>query len=143
MSRKRSNAASKINAAAKRPKLAENDNNSKIIETESTSANVSPKKSTHPANDVMEVDGTKMNQFVVGINAVTRSLERNKLRAGLICLTAQPSMVTQHILMLSVTRNCPVMALPNLTSTLGPLLGIRSSLAVGIKVIFSYFILNE
>ena len=146
MSRKRSNAAAKVNAVVKRPKLAENDKNSKIdIETESTSANATPDNSmTRLVNDVMEVvDSSQMNQFVVGINAVTRTLERNELRAGLICLTAQPSMVTQHILMLSATRNCPIMALPNLTSTLGPLLGIRSALAVGIKVIFIYVILND
>ncbi len=81
------------------------------------------------ANDVI-----KKNQFVVGINNVTRCLERDKLRAALVCLSARPPLVTQHLVMLSATRDCPVLALPNLSNTLSPLLGINSVLAIGFKV---------
>ena len=83
---------------------------------------------------LLQESGTKIDQFVVGLNKFTRCLERNTLRAGMVCLTARPALVTQHVLMLSATRECPVMALPNLSGVLAPLLGIKSALAVGFKV---------
>ena len=76
----------------------------------------------------------KRNQVVVGVNAVTRCLEQDKLRAGIVCLSAQPPLVTQHILLLSATRGCPFVAIPNLSEVLSPLLGIKSVLAIGFKV---------
>ena len=76
----------------------------------------------------------KKNQFVVGVNIVTRCLERDELRTGMVCLSARPAFVTQHIMMLSATRSCPILALPNLSEVLAPHLGIKSALAIGFKV---------
>lgn len=77
----------------------------------------------------------KKSQMIVGVNCVTRSLERGELCAGLVCLSAKPALVTRHIMMLAVTRNVPFAALPDLSSAVVDVLGdIRSALAIGFKV---------
>ena len=76
----------------------------------------------------------KRAQVVVGVNAVTRQLERNGLRCGLVCLSACPPLLTAHLLPLAATRGVPFAALPGLSGTASPLLGVKSALAVGIKV---------
>lgn len=76
----------------------------------------------------------KKDMLVVGINAFTRCLEKGQMRAGVICLSAKPELMTQHILMLSVIKKCPVMALYELSSKLAPVLSIKSALAIGFKV---------
>ena len=82
------------------------------------------------------LDAAKKRLMVVGVNAVTRQLERDCLRLGLVCLSAKPGLLTHHIMMLAATRGCPVLALPDISSTVAPLLGMKSALAIGFKVIF-------
>lgn len=77
----------------------------------------------------------KRQLLVVGVNAVTRQLERDNLRAGLVCLSAKPGLLTHHIMMLAATRGCPVLAVPDISSTMASLLGMKSALAIGFKVI--------
>ena len=77
---------------------------------------------------------SKKDFLVVGINAFTRCLERGQMRAGVVCLSAKPELMTQHILMLTVVKNCPVMALQEFSPKLAPLLSIKSILALGFKV---------
>lgn len=79
---------------------------------------------------------SRKSQLVVGTNAVTRCLEEGALRVGVVCLTAKPALVHRHILQLAATRRVPVAALPNLSPTIAPLLGLKSTLAIGIKVCF-------
>lgn len=79
-------------------------------------------------------DNGKKAQLVVGTNAVTRSLEEGSLRVGVVCLTAKPALLHRHMLQLAATRQVPMAALPNLSPTIAPLLGMKSSLAIGIKV---------
>lgn len=76
----------------------------------------------------------KKSQFVLGCNSLTRCLEQNTLRCGMVCQSARPTFVTQHIVMLSGIRNCPIMPLPSLSKDLASLLGIKSAMAVGFKV---------
>lgn len=76
----------------------------------------------------------KRGQVVVGLNAVARSLERDRLRACLVCLSVKPAALNHHILMLAAITNCPTIALPNLSKTVAPLLGLNSILALGFKV---------
>ena len=61
------------------------------------------------------------------------------MRGGVVCLSAQPSLMTQHIMILAATRQCPMMALHNVSSKLAPVLGIKSVLALGFKVSLSIF----
>lgn len=79
-------------------------------------------------------DNGKRAQLVVGTNAVTRSLEEGSLRVGVVCLTAKPALVHHHLLQLAATRQVPMAALPSLSPTIAPLLGMKSCLAIGIKV---------
>lgn len=76
----------------------------------------------------------KKNQFVLGCNSITRCLEQNTLRCGMVCLSARPAFVTQHVMMLSAVRSCPIIPLPNLSQELASLLGIKSAMVVGFKV---------
>ena len=76
----------------------------------------------------------KRSQVVVGINAVSRQLERDNLRAGLVCLSARPALMHRHLLMLATTRGVPYAALSSLSEHAAPLLGVKSALAIGFKV---------
>lgn len=97
---------------------------------------IPPSPTTTPSNDNEPVpfNKEKRAQVVIGLNAVTRGLERDRLRAVVVCLSAKPAMMTQHLLMLVATRNCPAVALPDMSKTLSPLLGVTSALALGFKV---------
>ena len=76
----------------------------------------------------------KRSQLVIGTNALTRCLEQGTLRVGVVCLTARPALLHKHLLQLSATRCVPMAALPNLSPTIAPLLGLKSCLAIGVKV---------
>ena len=78
---------------------------------------------------------TKKSFMVIGVNNVTRCLERGELCAGLVCLSARPALVTRHIMMLAATRCVPFAALPDLSQKVVELLGdIKSALAIGFMV---------
>lgn len=79
-------------------------------------------------------DAVKCSQIVVGINAVTRHLEKGNLRAGVVCLSAKPAILQHHLLMLAATRDARLVALPALSETISPNLGVKSALAIGFKV---------
>ena len=76
---------------------------------------------------------SKKSQLVIGTNAFTRCLEEGNLRVGVVCLSAKPAFLHKHILQLSSVRGVPVAALPNLSAAIAPLLGLKSTLAIGIK----------
>ena len=77
-------------------------------------------------------NAAKRAQVVVGITVLAKHLERDRLRVGVVSALA-PSMMLQSILMLAATRGVPCVCLPDLSSVVG-LLGVKRSLAVGIKV---------
>ncbi|KAL5476057.1 hypothetical protein EMCRGX_G025959 [Ephydatia muelleri] len=78
-------------------------------------------------------DAGKCSQIVLGINAVTRHLEKGNLRAGVVCLSAKPAILQHHLLMLAATRDARLVALPALSETISPHLGVKSALAIGFK----------
>ena len=121
----------------------------KICQQTSVVADYAHLTATHPAIDesantivriapqsLQDIKG-KRAQLVVGTNAVTRCLEEGSLRVGVVCLTAKPALLHQHMLQLAATRHVPMAAVPNLSPTIAPLLGMKSTLAIGIKVCFS------
>lgn len=75
----------------------------------------------------------KRSQLVLGINAVVRYMEQGRASFGLVCDSAPPSM-QQHCLALAANKGIPFGILPELNSLLCPLLGMKSVLAMGIKV---------
>lgn len=89
--------------------------------------------STHDQNQHLDGLRKKHSQVLVGINSVTRELERDGLRAGIVCLSATP-LLRRHLLMLAATRGVPFAGLKAFSKTAAPLLGIKTTLAVGFKV---------
>ena len=72
-------------------------------------------------------------QLVVGVNAVTRLLERGGLEVGLVCASG-PSLLCQHLLPLAATRGVAFAALPDLSCTVAALLGVKRVMCLGWKV---------
>ncbi|NXH11659.1 RPP38 protein, partial [Bucco capensis] len=72
-------------------------------------------------------------QLAIGVNEVTRALEKKELLLVLVCKSAQPAMVTSHLIQLSASRATPAAQVPRLSQTLAPLLGLASILALGFR----------
>uniref|UniRef100_A0A2D4IG62 Ribosomal protein eL8/eL30/eS12/Gadd45 domain-containing protein n=1 Tax=Micrurus lemniscatus lemniscatus TaxID=129467 RepID=A0A2D4IG62_MICLE len=72
-------------------------------------------------------------QLAIGINEVTRALEKNELCLVLVCKSAKPALLTSHLIPLSASRAIPAGQVPRLSETLAPMLGLTSVLALGFK----------
>ncbi|KAG6934316.1 ribonuclease P/MRP subunit p38 [Chelydra serpentina] len=72
-------------------------------------------------------------QLAIGINEVTRSLEKNELLLVLVCKSAKPTMITIHLIQLSASRAVPAGQVPRLSESIAPMLGLTSVLALGFK----------
>ncbi|XP_069770421.1 ribonuclease P protein subunit p38 [Narcine bancroftii] len=72
-------------------------------------------------------------QLAIGINEVTRALEKNELCLVLVCKSVKPPMMTQHLIQLSESRTVPACQVPQLSKIVAPLLGLKSILALGFK----------
>ncbi|XP_056375077.1 LOW QUALITY PROTEIN: ribonuclease P protein subunit p38 [Hyla sarda] len=72
-------------------------------------------------------------QLAIGINEVTRALERNDLSLVIVCKSAKPDIITKHIIELSHSRDVPACQLPRLSENVAPALGLTSVLALGFR----------
>ncbi|NXV11528.1 RPP38 protein, partial [Cepphus grylle] len=72
-------------------------------------------------------------QLAIGVNEVTKALEKNELLLLLVCKSAKPAMITSHLIQLSASRATPAGQVPRLSETVAPLLGLTSTLALGFK----------
>ncbi|NXD18970.1 RPP38 protein, partial [Spelaeornis formosus] len=72
-------------------------------------------------------------QLAIGVNEVTKALEKDELLLLLVCKSAKPAMITSHLLELSASRATPAGQVPRLSNTIAPLLGLTSILALGFK----------
>ena len=72
---------------------------------------------------------------MVGVNEVTRALERGSLRAAVVCLSVgSMKLLHGHIQVLAATRDIPCIALDGVSDTIAHVLGLRSAMAIGLKV---------
>ncbi|XP_044150607.1 ribonuclease P protein subunit p38 [Bufo gargarizans] len=71
--------------------------------------------------------------LAIGINEVTRALEKNQLDLVMVCKSAKPEMITKHIIELSFSREVPACQLPRLSENMAPALGLNSVLALGFR----------
>uniref|UniRef100_A0A8D0HSF1 Ribosomal protein eL8/eL30/eS12/Gadd45 domain-containing protein n=1 Tax=Sphenodon punctatus TaxID=8508 RepID=A0A8D0HSF1_SPHPU len=78
-------------------------------------------------------DTNTRKQLAIGINEVTRALERNILLLVLVCKSAKPAMITSHLIQLSASRAVPACQVPRLSESIAPILGLTSVLALGFK----------
>ncbi|KAJ1100844.1 hypothetical protein NDU88_005919 [Pleurodeles waltl] len=72
-------------------------------------------------------------QLAIGINEVTRALEKNELHLVLVCKSAKPPLITMHLIELSASRAVPACQVPRLSESLSPVLGLKSILALGFR----------
>ncbi|XP_077070021.1 ribonuclease P protein subunit p38 [Siphateles boraxobius] len=72
-------------------------------------------------------------QLAIGINEVTKGLERNELSLVLVCDSVRPAHMTWHLIPLSNTRSVPACQVPGLSDSLSGLLGLKCVLALGFK----------
>lgn len=78
-------------------------------------------------------DVAARRQLAIGINEVTKALERNKLKLLLVCKSVKPSHMTNHLITLSATRGVPACQVPRLSQSMSEPLGLKSVLALGFK----------
>ncbi|KAL2084171.1 hypothetical protein ACEWY4_019689 [Coilia grayii] len=78
-------------------------------------------------------DVSLRKQLAIGINEVTKGLERNELCLVLVCNSVKPKHMTQHLIPLSKTRSVPACQVPRLSENLAGALGLKCVLALGFK----------
>ncbi|XP_041649050.1 ribonuclease P protein subunit p38 [Cheilinus undulatus] len=84
-----------------------------------------------PKNGWTDVAARK--QLAIGINEVTKAVERNELKLLLVCKSVKPKHMTDHLIALSATRGVPACQVPRLSQSLSELLGLKSVLALGFR----------
>ncbi|XP_072250398.1 ribonuclease P protein subunit p38 [Leuresthes tenuis] len=78
-------------------------------------------------------DVAARRQLAIGINEVTKAMERNELRLLLVCKSARPKHMTNHLIALSATRGVPACQVPRLSQSVSEPLGLKSVLALGFR----------
>lgn len=100
------------------------------------------KKPDVPQEPVPQVSDSSKNgwtdvaarrQLAIGINEVTKALERNELRLLLVCKSVKPKHMTNHLIALSATRRVPACQVPRLSQSVSEPLGLKSVLALGFR----------
>lgn len=72
-------------------------------------------------------------ELAIGINEVTKALEKNELGLVLVCDSVKPAHMTSHLISLSQTRSVPACQVPGLSASLAGKLALTSVLALGFK----------
>lgn len=72
-------------------------------------------------------------QLAIGVNEVTRALERNELLLVLVCKSVKPAIITSHLIQLSLSRMVPACQVPRLSERIAPVIGLKCVLALGFK----------
>lgn len=78
-------------------------------------------------------DVAARRQVAIGINEVTKALERNELKLLLVCKSVKPKHMTDHLIALSATREVPACQVPRLSQSVSEPLGLKSVLALGFR----------
>lgn len=72
-------------------------------------------------------------QLALGVNEVTRALERSDLVLVLVCKSAKPAIITSHLIQLSLSRCVPACQVPRLSERIAPVIGLKCVLALGFR----------
>ncbi|XP_057689590.1 ribonuclease P protein subunit p38 [Corythoichthys intestinalis] len=98
-----------------------------------------PSASVSDANKVEDspkggwTDLAARRQLALGINEVTKALERNQLQLVLVCKSVKPKHMTNHLIGLSASRGVPACQVPRLSESVAEPLGLKSVLALGFR----------
>ncbi|XP_076111659.1 uncharacterized protein LOC143079914 [Mytilus galloprovincialis] len=88
-------------------------------------------KRKHLVNEEVQKTKKKLRSLVVfGVNCVTKALEKDGLQLVITCKSANPPILTQHLIGLSKTRKCVAVCINNLSKTLSDTINI-GSVAIG------------
>ncbi|XP_062521725.1 ribonuclease P protein subunit p38-like [Corticium candelabrum] len=91
------------------------------------------KNSKKVEQDVSIVVPTWRRDIVVGINEVTRSLERDELMLVIVDKSVRPVLLLEHLVPLASHRRCYAVALNRLGEMIGRLLAVKRVSALGFK----------
>lgn len=72
-------------------------------------------------------------QLAIGVNEVTRALERSDLLLVLVCKSVKPALITSHLIQLSLSRAVPACQVPRLSERIAPVIGLKCVLALGFR----------
>ncbi|CDQ85058.1 unnamed protein product [Oncorhynchus mykiss] len=78
-------------------------------------------------------DVAARRQLAIGINEVTKALEKNQLRLVLVCKSVKPPHMTSHLIALCRTRGVAACQVPRLSESVAGLLGLKCVLALGFR----------
>uniref|UniRef100_A0A4W5K0G0 Ribonuclease P/MRP 38 subunit n=1 Tax=Hucho hucho TaxID=62062 RepID=A0A4W5K0G0_9TELE len=78
-------------------------------------------------------DVAARRQLAIGINEVTKALERNQLRLVLVCKSVKPPHMASHLITLCRTRGVTACQVPRLSESVAGLLGLKCVLALGFR----------
>jgi len=94
-----------------------------------------PSRKEKKQEKVVYFNKEKRSFLIVGVNAVLRNMEKGVVKFGLLCSSTQPILLHQHFLTMAGNKGVPFGIIPELNAVLCPLLGVKSALAIGIKVV--------
>ena len=77
----------------------------------------------------------KKQAIAIGINEVTRLLEKDQLSLILANRSVKPLLLVEHLIPLAVQQHCHAVALNKLSEMIGPLVGVKIVSAIGFKVV--------
>ncbi|XP_076009919.1 ribonuclease P protein subunit p38 [Genypterus blacodes] len=100
-------------------------------DTSETVPTMDPEAQNSPKNGWTDVAARR--QLAIGINEVTKALERNELKLVLVCKSVRPKHMTNHLITLSATRGVPACQVPRLSQNMSEPLGLKSVLALGFR----------
>lgn len=100
--------------------------------------NSNPKRIKVSENNAKSLPSSNLtgDEVIIGINNVTRALEKDQIRLVVVSSQANPFKVIQHIPILCTTRNIPVCKLNKSTSDLAKCFGslsLKSVLCFGLR----------
>ncbi|XP_065644228.1 uncharacterized protein LOC100206161 isoform X3 [Hydra vulgaris] len=76
--------------------------------------------------------------LLFGINAVTKFIEKyGKLVLLIVCESAQPSLMTRHLMNVCLVHGIYACSINNLSKTISPFLDMKSVLAIGFKEVIN------
>lgn len=112
-----------------------------VIAKDFRSRKKAKKRDSEPADTKTEVatrqpgwnSESTRRQLAIGINEVTKGLERDELSLVLVCSSVKPAHMISHLIPLSRTREVPACQVPDLSECLSGLLGLSSVLALGFR----------
>ncbi|XP_015989865.2 ribonuclease P protein subunit p38 [Rousettus aegyptiacus] len=103
----------------------------------STDVDVSEDLKEKKPEDAQQVAGWTpvhaRRQLAIGVNEVTRALERDELLLVLVCKSAKPAIITSHLIQLSLSRMVPACQVPRLSERIAPVIGLKCVLALGFR----------